>query len=361
MSATGLRDSFEIEIPNAPVPAEVEGMQQLVYEVHLTNFSRDTLRVRSLHVMDDDRHDRVMNLSGAALADRLRILGSESAVNPEIPTSIAPGQRAIVYIELDCPREKIPHILDHEIEYSEGNNPTPFVVTGGRTAVGSMAPQELGPPVGHGIWVAVHSPDWKRGHRRVIYTLDGRARIPGRFAIDWIEVDEQGHQAKGDPDIVANWFGYGADVLAVADATVTGIRDDVAEKGRISENPKPSMEDAAGNYIALQFSNRQFAFYEHLKPGSIRVKVGDRVHRGQVIAALGFTGESTGPHLHFHVADGPTPLGAEGLPYTFGQFTLLGHYSDIEALGAAKWQPLRDGLSASRADELPSSDAVLQF
>jgi hypothetical protein len=138
---------------------------------------------------------RVMSLTGAALVDRLQIVGSESAGNRETPTSIAPGQRAVVCIEFDCVRDQVPPVLDHEIEYSVGSDPTAFLVNGGRTAVESMALQELGPPVGRGIWVAVHHPDWKRGHRRVVYTLYGRAQIPGRFAIDWIQVDEQGHKA----------------------------------------------------------------------------------------------------------------------------------------------------------------------
>src|SRR3546814_7386768 len=69
----------------------------------------------------------------------------------------------------------------------------------------------------------------------------------------------------------------------------------------------------SGNACALDLGDGRHAFYEHLKPGSIRVVPGQRVRRGEVIAELGFTGDSTGPHLHFHVADAPSPLGAEGL------------------------------------------------
>jgi murein DD-endopeptidase MepM/ murein hydrolase activator NlpD len=45
------------------------------------------------------------------------------------------------------------------------------------------------------------------------------------------------------------------------------------------------------------------------------VKVGERVKQGQVMALVGNSGNSTEPHLHFHVADANSPLGAEGLPY----------------------------------------------
>jgi len=361
MSASVLRESFDIAVLQAPVPVAIEDKHQLVYEVHLTNFSGDLLRLLTLRVVDGETHTQVLSLSGAVLAGRLHVVGLAVAGNQDISTSIAPGQRAIVYVEIDCPHGQVPHLLEHEIEYLAGKDSTPLVVTGGRITIENTAATDLGPPVGGGIWVAVHDPDWTRGHRRVIYTLNGQARIPGRFAIDWIRVDEHGRTAKGDPDTVSNWYGYGADVLAITDATVVAIRDHMAEKERVSENQKQSIEDAPGNYVVLELSDHRFAFYEHLKPGSIHVRVGDSVHRGQAIGALGFTGESTGPHLHFHVADGPTPLGAEGIPYAFEQFRLLGHYVDVEAMGSAKWQPLNPGLSASRANELPSSNAVLRF
>src|SRR3546814_3208759 len=89
----------------------------------------------------------------------------------------------------------------------------------------------------------------------------------------------------------------------------------MVESATISAHPENALGDATGNYVALDLGDGRHAFYEHLKPGSIRVVPGQRVRRGEVIAELGFTGDSTGPHLHFHVADAPSPLGAEGLPF----------------------------------------------
>jgi murein DD-endopeptidase MepM/ murein hydrolase activator NlpD len=139
--------------------------------------------------------------------------------------------------------------------------------------------------------------------------------LPGRFAIDWVRKDEQGRSARGDADVVRNSLGYGADVLAVAHARVAAVRDGIAESDRLSTAPRHALDDKAGNYVALDLGDGRFAVYEHLAPGSIRVKQGERVRRGQVIAALGFTGDSTEPHLHFHVADSASPLAGEGLPF----------------------------------------------
>lgn len=57
-----------------------------------------------------------------------------------------------------------------------------------------------------------------------------------------------------------------------------------------------------------------------MQPGSLRVKLGDKVRRGQVLGLVGNSGNSTEPHLHFHLADANSPLGAEGLPYVLDSF-----------------------------------------
>jgi murein DD-endopeptidase len=227
--------------------------------------------------------------------------------------------------------------------------------------IGTEPREALAPPLRGGPWVAVHSPTWERGHRRVFYSVGGRAHIPARFAVDWVRVDNAGRTTRGDADRVADTLGYGDDVLAVADARVAAVRDDMSEPATISASARHEIVDDAGNYVVLLMPDGRYVFYEHLKPGSIRVKSGQTVARGDVIGSLGFTGESTGPHLHFHIADGPAPLDAEGLPFAIDGFRLLGHYQDIATLGREQWQPLRSGIAAQRSREWPDSNVVVQF
>lgn len=174
-----------------------------------------------------------------------------------------------------------------------------------------------------GPWEAVYNPAWTRGHRRVVYTVDGHAHIPGRYAIDFIKVDSQGRFFQGDSDVVRNWYGYGARVLAVSDGVVASTRDSFPESPTVSGHRPCPADQGAGNYISIDIGGR-FVFYEHLRPGSITVRPGQRVRKGEVIGALGFTGQTVGPHLHLHVADRNSPLGAEGLPFAFERFDQAG-------------------------------------
>lgn len=358
--ARTVRESFDISVAVAPTPVTVGNTKELVYEVRLTNFSSEQLELHSLSILDGSSHKQLSAWSDHRLATRFRLVGAtDDSDNPSM--TVRPGQAAIIYVEYQCPRNDVPSELVHLIDYSVAGQQSRFFVTGGRTPVEREAPVELSPPLRGGPWVAVYSPDWQRGHRRVLYAIDGVARLPGRFAMDFFKVDDEGKITHGDPDRVQDALGYGAPVLAVADAQVVAVCDGIPESKTISLNRKHPLGEAPGNDIVLRLDDHRFAVYEHLKQGSIRVAVGDRVHSGEIIGALGFTGDSTGPHLHFDVADGPEPLNAEGLPFVFKQFRIIGQYTHIEELGVRRWNPLAAAQPEIRMCQMPQPDAVLFF
>ena len=75
----------------------------------------------------------------------------------------------------------------------------------------------------------------------------------------------------------------------------------------------------AGNYVIVEGPDA-FAFYAHLRRGSICVSEGARVTAGDMIGNLGNSGNSTMPHLHFHLMDSIDPLAARGLPCVFREY-----------------------------------------
>jgi murein DD-endopeptidase MepM/ murein hydrolase activator NlpD len=340
-----LRQSFDIQIPWTPLPARIDGRQRVIYELHLTNFSRDSLKL--------DRVD-VTNMTSGAVLHVFAGLELESMVGRQDRSVgksdklvIPPGVRAVIYvglpIELPTGAEcRLTHKIEFEVQSTNHERAT---VEGGRLVIHNAPMATIGAPLRDGPWVAVYNESWELGHRRVLYAIKGRVHVPGRFAIDWMKVDANGKYFQGDGSKVTDWFGYGAEVIAVSDGVVTATRDGVAENSHVVEGvQRTTLEDASGNYITLDLGDGRYAFYEHLKPGSIRVRQGDRVRIGSVIGQLGYTGQSTGPHLHFHVSDNNSPLDAEGLPYAVQRFRILGTYSSPAAFGkSVPWSPIGPG------------------
>lgn len=124
-------------------------------------------------------------------------------------------------------------------------------------------------------------------------------------------------------DIVGN--GYTADnIIAHSNGVVTSVRVDYKKTDKSGTS--------YGNYIKIKHSNGMYTLYAHLKYGSVKVKKGDKVTKGQVIGYMGATGRATGAHLHFEVRNNkdvridPTPYINAALPstnWTTGKYKLL--------------------------------------
>ena len=127
-----------------------------------------------------------------------------------------------------------------------------------------------------------------------------------------------------------DFYCYGEEVVAVADATVASVVAGIPQNqpGRVP--PDSDLRTITGNRVIPNLGGKVFAIYAHLQPGSIRVKQGQRVQRGELLALVGNSGLSDGPHLHFQVADADG-LAGEGLPYVLDGYASFG----VSALGQA--------------------------
>ncbi len=171
-----------------------------------------------------------------------------------------------------------------------------------------------------------------------------------RFAIDFqISVDApQGKRSNhsGDGSKNSDYYAYGQDILAPADGTVVQVVDG------IPENP-PGVTDIYyrfGNAITIALGSSEYAVLAHLQTGSTRVRVGDRVTRGQVLARCGNSGNSTAPHLHFQLSDSPTLSLAASLPAQFVRVVRRG-------VPEARVQPLTGDVLANQEppEKVPAS------
>jgi murein DD-endopeptidase len=357
--------SVEMRVLQPPVIVNVDGTRQLVHELHVTNMRREPVTVQRVQVLASGVSEPLADLQGTDLAARVGRPGLPPS--PPEPLVIGPGLRAVVYFWTALPEDRLAiRAVSHRVELSiaaTGGSRT-VQVNGGTAPVSGKPAIVIDPPLGGGPWVAIYSPQLVGGHRTSIYTIDGLARIPGRFAIDWVPAPDNGRATVSAPP-ARTADGFGADVLAVADARVAIAVDDMPDlPPGILVPPAPvPLERASGNHVVLDLGQGRFAFYEHLRQDSIVVRAGERVRSGQSIGQLGSSGStSIGPHLHFHVADVDAALAAEGLPFVIRRFEHLGVYQSLDALrDGLPWTPAAAARAGVRRGEHPASMAVVRF
>lgn len=352
--------SLDVRVPAAPTPVTIAGKWHLAYELHITNYRTVEVTLTHIDVIGSDRGSALLaSYEDQELASRLARVGTRPDRSDK--RSIGAGMHVVVFVWMDlADAMSVPNVIRHRISYrvvAPATGEEIATIEAGIADVRHDSPVVLAAPLRSGSWAALYDPSSVAGHRRALFAIDGRARIPARFAIDWVKVTDEGRAFHGDPSIPSNYYGYGADVLAVADGVVASAVD------RFPEPTSPiSLDNEAGNSIAIDIGGGRFAFYEHLQPESVRVKAGDRVRVGDVLARLGASGSvSSGPHLHFHVSDANSSLGAEGLPFVFRTFDVLGAFESLDAFAAGMpWSSVR-GVTGARRFEMPAAQAVLKF
>lgn len=343
------QQSFDVQTSLAPQLVSIGGKTQLVYELHFTNFANKPVRITGIAVFGSDEKTPIADYEGEALNG---VLGSFDAKQAVVP----PGSRTVAYFDVPIAAMR-PKLIGHRLKYVVEGQASISELWLDPMSVEPVQEPVLGPPLRGGPWVALYDPALDRGHRRVIYAVAGRAKIPGRFAVDFIRLDDHGAMAPKGANSLSQYVGFGASVIAVADGTIAAIHDGFEQVELLADLPDVPIGDAAGNYVVIDIGNNRFAFYEHLQPG-LDVRIGQRIRKGDVIGKLGLTGQGSEPHLHFHIADWIAPLNAEGVPFVFDELDIVGSYDSISsAVGGHPWKPAAATLKAT----MPAPNSVVQF
>jgi murein DD-endopeptidase MepM/ murein hydrolase activator NlpD len=109
-------------------------------------------------------------------------------------------------------------------------------------------------------------------------------------------------------------------------------------KNAMTFDPKHGIRSLVGNYVIARAGDL-YAAFAHLAPGSVAVTAGQVVRVGDVIGRVGHTGNSTAPHLHLQLMDGPDPMTARAVPFAFRA---------LEVEGAAGWERREDAVPRRR-------------
>jgi murein DD-endopeptidase MepM/ murein hydrolase activator NlpD len=182
----------------------------------------------------------------------------------------------------------------------------PPAVSKAAHAQGALSPRDAQPsdlrlPV-DGPWVVIQG-----------YSSAGSHRGYAAYALDLVKLNHHGRAHARTGRRLQDWYGFGADVLASADGVVVRAID------HVPDNPVWGKR-RDGNTIIVRHGE-VFSEYVHLQQRSLRVRVGDRVKRGDAIARVGNSGCET-PHLHWALLSSIEPI--QTRPARFMRYELRG-------------------------------------
>jgi Peptidase family M23 len=339
---------INVEVMNRPMPVKAtDGKWHLSYTLLITNFSFSDLTLLSASVSDKQRN-RILTTYGTKELNeyyRYRTLvptpPRSTMPDKKFPNELSSGRTAVLFfwLEIDSLND-IPQQLSHTLIFKNNelikilkdsiyDMDSNIVFRNYVLDIDKQKPVVIAPPVKGDNWYCANAPAYNTDHQ-YLTIRNGKMRIAQRFAIDFKKVDKDSNTLPSPfPDTISNkmFYGYGEKVYAVADGIIVDIKDSIPENipqanGDFIPAVPMRHETVSGNKITLKIKEGCYAFYAHLQPRSIRVKVGDRVKKGQLLGLLGNSGNAGGPHLHFHIGNSNSLNGSEGIPFVFESFIL---------------------------------------
>jgi Peptidase family M23 len=344
-----------------------DGRVHLVYELLVMNVSPSAMTLERLETLDASKGDagnKIVATSEGGVLEEI----SRSFTNP-LTLTVGPFQTTRLFLDATFDKNAtVPKVLEHRFQFTltpaAGVPPvTSATVVSGRTKVSNARAVVIGPPLEGSRWVdAIGCCSPPSVHRTATLPINGKIRASERFAIDFAQLTPDNKLYTGPRDQLSSYAYVGSKVLSVADGRVVGLQD-----GRPDETPPTfpqgyTLLQQLGNFVVVDIGHGRFAFYAHFQPNTLKVKVGDKVRRGQVLALMGNSGNSDAPHLHFGIQDGPGPFASNSLPYVFSSFTTTGTitnpFDDIAAGATAEIGPAQAG---RHKEELPLENEVITF
>ena len=348
---------LELRVPKPPTVATAENGSFLAYELHVTNFAPQQFTLKKVDIATAGADRRVLlSLGDSALQRAIARTGVANITGAD-RLKLAGGARGVVFLWVPVDARTAPTSIQHHLTLEQGTGDSvrtqeldgPVVPVVNDAVV-------IGPPLRGGVWLTGNGPNDASGHRRSLIPIGGTPSIAQRFAIDYVRVGDDDKTFTGDRLKNENYHAEGVDALAVANGTVVAVKDSIPENvpGITSRAVPITLETVGGNHVIIDIGGGKYAFYAHLKPGSLKVKKGDRVTRGQVVGLVGNSGNSTEPHLHFHISDSNSPLGSEGVPYRQDSFEIVGHCRTF-TMGCER------SASVTRKGEVPLGNVLIKF
>ena len=307
--------------------------EHVLYELLVINGTKDPVRISFVKISGFTcKHKKVFKdiISDQDLTDRFSKISTANSTLPEDPV-LNPNETGIIYLLLDF-NDKIPNFIKHEIIVQTEDDPStiqsiildPIKLNKNQAII-------ISPPLKGHNWFASGADDDFVPHRRTIFILNGKIKIPERTAVDFLKYGPNGLY-DGDPLKNTSYYSYGRTIYSPCDGKIISLMNDISENIPTIPIKEPvTSKNIGGNYVLIKIDDEHYAFLAHMIPGSIKVKIGDEVKVGQKLGLLGNSGQSQLPHLHFHISNKPdrigiykelSPINAQGIPWVFDKFVL---------------------------------------
>lgn len=350
-SSSFAAESIPLRVPFGPVPVTQMGQTVYGYELQIGKALSLNLSVVKVEILADGV--LVKTYEGTELSTclikKVDPFSSEEAVFTGRDYDILLAWPALGL------SSAIPSQFSHRVYFSNG-----IVAEGGTVAV-TAGTTLIAPPVkGDRWWAANGTSNFDRHHRNAVIDFASKSYLAQRFATDWMRLGPDGRLFTGDGTRCSDYYSYGADLLAVANGTVVEARDGIPEGVPPNNYAQTTLQNVFGNCVILDIGGGRYAAYAHIIPGTVSVNIGETVTQGQLIGKLGNSGNSTAPHLHFHLCNGRDGLFSEGLPFSFTSYELLGSFKIDDALEAGTvWTP--SGSAQLRTAEMVMYEQVVRL
>lgn len=363
--------------PVGPAPVPVVGTdhrRHLAYELTIFNSGARPATIIQLTARADEPSGAVLTTMTADEIIANSLLVGEFAVPPQPVATIASGSTTVVIMDTvladgaEVPRRLVHEVRatfgevrPHQAEYAQ-QFPHDIAQLGAVTAVDPAVPIKIGAPLTGPHWFAANACGPMNAHRGAVVPVGGRLNPAERYAIDWVRIDPETHPLadeatgllatfNGDRGANQSYYAWDQPVLAVGAGEIVNVFDGMPEATPQVMMSGIPFDRLGGNHVVLRLADDVYAFYAHLRPGTMRVRVGDHVRPGQELARTGNSGNTSEAHLHFHVMASPFPLDADNLPFVIDQFGYEGQFAADGVTGRA----------GERRGQLPLVNSVIGF
>ncbi|MHB8907653.1 MAG: M23 family metallopeptidase [Syntrophales bacterium] len=318
--------SPNIQVAFHDVPYPTEKYLRIGYTLKTWEYEKENLELQKIIVLDDNSRAELM------------VIGKEDL--PKIykdPLESSPyfvWDRLTNYylsIQLPIPLGRTPPAaVSHRFIFKDTRNLSEVAIAGGAFSPRlKETPVVIASPL-KGKNLVYFNQSNLGYHFYTLFPINGGIFRPERYAFDSLQMND-GLTAifEGDPKVNASYFNYGSTLYAVADGVVVSVQDGLPENsGDARDVTFKTTLELAGNFLVLDIGGGRYAYYCHCIPHSFLVRAGDRVKEGDPIARLGNSGNSTGPHLHFQLTDGPGFFSSNGIPFVLKGYTKTGEVEE---------------------------------